>query len=236
MSPREHLYAGMIRDAGQGLSDEQVEQNALISYWRTIERETPAKRWFYASLERGPVCRALRIDASDPTAGYAVAPFRVDRDEDGRWRVLAAWPAPLLLEDDPDWLGIEAVVAWDPILDTAVVLGDTEPQLVGGLSEDANRLHSSPRKFFQEWAMNRAQYVARRQSLTAHWTVPPAEVDEVPGALLIGDLARIRFAPSALPEHIECVDIDPRDVNRAIMRAARLPRASAAASNVARAA
>lgn len=252
MSPRDFLAAAIYEDMERGLSVEDGERNAFIRYNAALDRDSPAKRWFMsangctASTEawaawRAPVYRALRIDPGDPCACYACVPFRAYKNEDEEWRVFAAWPAIRMLSPPgvkgwlgDDWLGIETVVEWDPRTDTAIVVGDPDSQLVGNLNEDGIEggveLHASPRLFFQNWARRRAQYLAMRQTTSSHWTVAPEERDEVPGALLVGRLDDVRLAPSTLPMSIECHGIDPKALNRAILRAARIPRAHAGAS------
>jgi hypothetical protein len=211
--------------------------NSFSEYLFALRKDTPGKLWWNADPVHPATYRALRINPEDFAASYAVAPFRVARI-DGQHVILAAHPAPRALDPvDHDWFGIETVIAWDPIADTAMILGDAAPQLVGRLTPDANTVFSSPRAFFQTWAIRRAQFaMSRRDAAEKRWHVTPTERDEVPGALLIGELGKVRLSPSTLPEHIETVGIDPKDLNRAIMRAARLPRVSAAPSQFRRAA
>lgn len=238
MTPREAIWSMIQIDIDAGLTDEHVQRNAEIRYARAIDDNTPGKRWFYAPLDRAPVYRALRINPADRGATYAAAPFRVGRNDDGAWRILAAHPTPAILTDPtPDWLDIETVIAWDPISDTAHILGETTDQLAGALTDEANTVFASPRAFFQAWAMRRAAFYGQfRQACGREWHAMPKERDEAPGALLIGDLGKVRLSPSLLPPHIECAGIDPRELNKAIFRAARLPRVSAAASHIRKAA
>lgn len=245
MSPRDHILMDMRRDIAAGLTDEQVDANAAMLYERETERMSPAKRWFHAPTDRAPVYRALRLDPADPAAPYAVLPFRLAKNDEDQWRIFAAWPCPLTFcpagEDNwtgDDWLGIEHVISWDPNRDTAELVGDSDSMLVGTLDEadKANTIYASPRTFFQGWAIRRAQYLTTRQTTAAHWSVPPRERDEVPGALLIGDLDKIRLRTADLPAHIETQGIDPKALNRAIIRAAQLPRVTAQPTGLRRAA
>lgn len=226
------IDAQMARDVEAGLSDAQVNANADTLWLRSYQRDTPEKRWFEAPLDRAPVFRALRIDPSDPAATYAVAPFRAYKNDDGQWRVLAAWPAPTILDEVQDYFGIEAVVSWNPLTDEAEMMGDDKPRLVGRINEQANQVHARPRAFFQAWAIRRAQYYAARKSTAAHWSVPPRERDEVPGVLCIGATDQIRWNLAALPAQIECVGIDDRAVYRSVVRAAHLPKINAAPNNL----
>lgn len=205
--------------------------NSLSEYWFALSKDTPGRTWFHARHDAKAVCRALRINPDDDGAIYATTPFRIARVND-KVVVLAAHPAPRNFTPiDEDWLDIATVIAWNPLDDTAHVLGDTAAQLVGAMSDDANQIHASPRTFFQAWAIRRAQFAVKARSLSGKsWITRPRERDEVPGALLIGDLSKVRINPAVLPEHIECVGVDPRELNKAIIHAARLPRAVASAS------
>lgn len=207
--------------------------NDFIATMHSRDKDTPAKTWWNVDGVHKAVYRALRIDGADPTARFACEPFRYLL-LDGQHLILAAWPTPRILGPvDDDWLGIEHVLAWDPVSNTARSLTDDAPHLFGAFRDETNTLFADPRAFFQSWAIARAQFAVRhRQMRGKDWHALPEEHDLAPGALLIGDLAKVRLAPSALPEHIECVGIDPQTVNRAIMRAARLPRASAATQNL----
>lgn len=201
-----------------------VQDNSLSEYWFALSKESPAKTWWDAAYLHPAIYRALRIARGDTGAIYAIHPFRLARIED-RAVVLAAHPAPRILDDpEHEWLSIETVIAWEPITNKAHVLGDPVPQLVGTLTDDANELHADPRAFFQSWARRRAIFaVQRQQARKDRWHISPSERDEAPGALIVGQVKDIRWNPSAMPAHIECVGCDAREINRAILRAARLP-------------
>lgn len=211
--------------------------NSLSEYMFALRKDGPGKVWWNADFEnRAPIYRQLRFDPADFGAAYAIVPFRIAKIE-GKAVILAAHPTPDTLDPDPDWLNIETVFAWDPIADTATILGDDVPQIAGALSDEAHEIHASPRAFFQAWAIRRAAFYGRREGTKGKdWHVAAREQDEVPGALLIGSLAKAQINPFAMPEHVECHGIDPRELNRAILKAARLPRATAATSALRRAA
>jgi hypothetical protein len=228
-----------LRAAGLCPQDGRLDMidNSVSEYLYALRKDCPGKTWWNADfVNRAPVYRALRINQEEEGAGYAITPFRV-HNLNGRWLILAAYPAPHVFEPTPDWFEIDTVIAWDPNSDAASLLGDPVPQLAGNLTEQANQIHASPRAFFQAWAMRRAQFATQRQTAQERrWHISPRERDDVPGALLIGELAKVRLNPSDMPAHIECVGVDPKELNKAIMRAARLPRASAAAQTLRRAA
>lgn len=199
--------------------------NSLSELWFARSKDTPAKMWWEAPIWHDAIGRALRLSREECAGVYALAPFRLGR-VDGKAVVLAAWPAPRLFAPiDEDWLGIEAVIAWNPLDDTAIVLGEIDPQLVGNLT-DENTVYGSPRLFFQRWAQRRAAYAVQRQMTAGkEWHSPPIELDLAPGALMIGKPDQIRWNTYDLPRDLAVVAADPREINRAILIAAKLPRA-----------
>ena len=201
-----------------------MHDNSLSMRWHALAKDTPGKAWWRGKGMHAAIFRALRIDRDQDGAIYAAQPFRLATIDD-RHVILAAYPAPRLFDDpECDWLGIEQVIAWNPIDDSATIMGDTEPQLAGCLSDDANALFASPRAFFKQWAARRAAFAIQRQkAASAKWHIAPREGDECPGSLIVGDPARIKWNPSAMPSKLECIGVDPKTINRAILRAARLP-------------
>lgn len=206
--------------------DPLSEANALSAYLYAIKKDTPAKRWWHLPFNHSAIGRALNINRADYAAPYALFPFRYAKTERGH-RILAAYPCPRTIgtEIDMDWLGIEAVIEWDPVTNTAQVFDDPDPQLVGDMRDDTATLFADPRAFFIEWARNRAAFAVRfQETIRTAWTAKPVEIDAIPGALMIGTPENIHWAPSAMPEAIRCVGVDPVRVNKAILKSARLPR------------
>lgn len=202
--------------------------NGLSEYWFALSKDAPGKTWWNCDHEAGlaTVLKVMGIAPGDLGACYAAAPFRLHISADtGRKVILAAWPAPLLFDPpSPDWLDIQAVIAWNPVKDVAHVVGDPVPQLVGALSDDACSLFASPRAFFQAWAMRRAAFAVQRQTARQRaWHVVPVERDAVPGCLMIGKPDEIRWNPAALPAELSVVGIDRASVWKAILKAAGLP-------------
>lgn len=202
--------------------------NDLSAYFYAYDRPTPAKAWSQAPLYHPAIARQLRINRQDEGGVYALLPFRL-ATVDGQHRILAAWPCPRFLGSDPDdHLVIDTVIAWNPIDDTAAVLGDPVPQLAGRFPDpETGTIFASPRAFFQAWCAARAAFFVRwRDAMRKPWSAAPTETDLVPGTLLIGQPEAIRWNPSALPAQLTVQGIDPARVNKAIFRAARLPRVS----------
>lgn len=211
--------------SGQALID-AVGMDAVnyLSAWQyAIDKETPAKMWWGLKSSHPAIASALKVDRSKAPAPYALAPFRFWRDETNRPLILAAYPTPAIM--DCDWLGIETVLAWDPKTDTAWVIDDDRPQLFGQATDEAAQIFASPRAFFSEWMRKRAQLATQIQMAAHnHWTAPPTEIDPLPGALMLGEPEAIRWPTHALPEAFHVVGADPRRINRAILKSARLPR------------
>lgn len=207
--------------------------NALstLNYMRA--KGTPAKTWWDAPVWHPAVSRALKIDRQQEGGVFALSPFRL-ATIDGKHVILAAYPAPRILGPvDDDWLSIEAVIAWNPLTDEATVLGDPEPQTVGGFTDtDHGAIYASPLEYFQSWAIARAAFYVRWcASRKGEWAHGVTETDLIPGALALGPLDNIRWRD--LPASIEARGIDPMTLNRAILRQANLPRAYAPQRRVA---
>jgi hypothetical protein len=200
--------------------------NAVAAYEFAMSKDCPAKAWWNCRPTHPAVYNCLNISADAEGAVYACAPFRACRTERGS-RIIAAYPAPRIFDQpDTDWLCIHAVIAWNPVDDTAEVLGDPAPQIVGHLSDETNVIFASPRAFLQHWARRRGQYLARRQKAKqGAWNKPPAEQDEVPGVLMIGAPADIRWRPSEMPSDIQCAGVSPAVINKELLKAAKVPRA-----------
>lgn len=202
--------------------------NDLSAYFYAYDRATPAKVWADAPAYHPAIARQLRIDRAEDGGVYALAPFRVAMI-DGEHKILAAWPAPRILTADPDdHLAIETVIAWNPRNDIAAVLGDSAPQIAGRFPDaDNGEVFTSPRAFFQRWAISRAGFFVRWcEAMRREWSAAPQEQDLIPGVLMIGDPDAIRWNPSALPDRLTVHGADPKVVNKAIFKAARMPRVS----------
>lgn len=207
------------------------EWNDLCARVHAREKDGPGKTWWNAQAGHPAIYRALKVDPNEFGAFYAILPFRLARIE-GQPRILAAHPCPLTLGPiDEDWLSIEAVISWNPVDNTATVLRDKTPQLVGDLNEPV--LFGDPFAFFRSWVEARAAFAMHRSHTAGkEWASPPTEYGTAPGALIVGDADKIRWAPSAMPRDLAVVGIDPIKINRAILRAANLPRAVAKQANL----
>jgi hypothetical protein len=210
--------------------------NFVSAYDYALSRDTPTKLWWHSDARHPAIARALKIDRAETVATYAIAPFRLGTIDE-KPCILAALPCPhFFAPADIDWLRIETVIAWDPVADTATVIGDDAPQLAGKLCRFAETatIYASPFAFFRAICEERAQFAINRSMIASNWTRKPVEPNVTPGLLLIGDIGHVRW-PSTLPETLHLQGLDTSAVNRAILRSARLPRAVGQA-NLARAA
>lgn len=226
MTLNHFIDAQITCDIAAGLDEAQIAANANVLWLRAYATASPEKTWFYGEVAHPAIYRALKVDQSDPAATYACAPLRLAK-VDGEHRILAAWPAPPILSGFDDWFDIKQVIAWNPTDNTAHIMGEAQPQLIGTFPPgDTGTIFASPFAFLRAWIEERAAfYTSYRAAAAAHFTTTPTERD-TPGCLVIGDAAKVRWNPDALPRNLECAGIDPGKINRAIMRDARLPRAT----------
>lgn len=227
--------------------------NFCSSYVYRLKKDTPAKRWWHAKgnpndkegwhgrarKHYAAIARAMRIDPKDDGAQYALLPFHVMRDEDDRAFIGVAWPCPRnFIPMDPNHLCIRYVLAWYPTTGEFRVMGDDNPQLFGNLDcpraqlmrsgddEPPGNLYGDPLPFFQDWARRRARWLTQwREAKNKKWHVTPRELDECPGSLVVGDIDKVRWNAIDMPDAFACIGLDPKAVNRAILRSANLPRA-----------
>lgn len=195
--------------------------NLVSQHDYAMGRDTHAKTWWDCQAYHPAIARALKIDRSQTGGVYALAPFRLWNDGT-RHLVLAAYPCPRILGPiDMDWLGIETVLAWNPLTDECEAMGDCTPGLFGNTSGDT--VFRSPLEFFQNWAIERAKfYVSLMATRGKDWH-HVSDADPCPGSLAIGPINKIRW--NALPREFEARGIDTTELNRAIIRQANLPRA-----------
>lgn len=200
------------------------ELNDFYAHVDAINRDTPARQWFYAQAMHPAIYRALRMDAGDHCATYAAMPFRLHQDETGA-RILVAMPCPLFFEDD-DFLGVDTVLAWNPRTGKATVWGDDQPDHVTG--KPTGHIYADAFAFMRAYAEARAQWwEAARFEIGDKWRTF-READHTPGQLLIGDPAKVHWPARAMPADLTCHGVDPAKVNRALLSQARIPRARAA--------
>ena len=201
--------------------------NDLAARVHARKKPGPAKTWYAQPHDHPAIARALQIDRDDLGGTYALLPFRYGKLA-GQHRIMAAWPTPrVLTEIDEDWLNIEQVIAWCPVSGRVEFVGNPSTKLAGPINRDTTVIYADPRKFFADWAIARAAFYVEWREATMHtWQALPKERDLAPGLLMTGKPADVRWPVHTLPETLKCVGVDPREINRAILRAAKLPRAA----------
>lgn len=198
--------------------------NIVSGHLFSLDKPCPARMWWKLPHDHAAIARALRVDRSEFLTWYALAPFRYIKRGD-RHLILAAYPCPRTFAPiDMDWLGIETVLAWEPTTGRVTNLTDDRPQMFGPLTETDNTIYADPRAFFTGWMRKRAWYVmARLEASKSPWSAKPAEKDVLPGALMIGEAEDIHWPIPLMPKRINAVGIDPKRLNRAILKSAAVP-------------
>lgn len=206
-----------------------IEINNLVAaYSHALNKDTPAKRWWDCEPYHPAIARALKVNRQQTGGVYALAPFRLWNDGE-RYLILAAYPCPRILGPiDMDHLDIEAVLAWNPITDEAHILGEAQPALFGanGEPDQSFTLYQSTRAFLTDWAINRAHAYVRVSELRKNRWSDAEDRDTPPGALVIGDPKKVDL--TKLPREFAAQGFDIAELNRTIIRQARLPRAHSA--------
>lgn len=142
---------------------------AIVRYAEALAVDCAAKTWWNTPAVHPSIARALQIDPKAPGAVYAMTPFRYAK-LNGAHLIIVAWPAPKVFTDPtPDWLEIEAVIAWDPVENTAWTL------------QGAFDIPDNPRAVFQKWAAARAKFAAKVHVAHRKGIKLPAEADLMPG-------------------------------------------------------
>ena len=199
--------------------------NACSALLYRLGKETPAKTWWNATAQHPAIARALRVSREDPAHVFALAPFRLHRDEDGNHVILIAYPTPRILGPiDPDWLDVEDVLAWNPVDGSFRILGQTEAMLFGDLNDDRSSLFGDIFAFLRAWVEARAAFFTLWCShRKGTWRHGATETDMVPGAMIVGDAAKIHWKPATMPQNLTCVGCDARSINQHLVKAAHVP-------------
>lgn len=203
-----------------------------MSPWteRLIADATAKSPWLSTPYRRGRanICRALRIDPTDPTAGYATAPFVVI-DHDGETWIAGAVGFTVFSHGE-----IADLILWQPQTQRIRIFGEaanaailitpfqTEPELT---------VFADGFAFFRAWADRRAAFYARRQAAreTMHAIIPTEPADgNLPGALVVGNLDKIQWRDTGASTLLAGPGVDPKTLQRAVLRSARIPRVAAA--------
>lgn len=206
--------------------------NGLFARLHARSKNTPAKTFWHAEAMHAGIFRALRMNPAEEGAAYAAMAFRLHRSDEGA-RILFAWPSLHHLDNlEDDWTGIETVLAWNPADDSATVMGDPDAVLFGGTGAPGEPLNvfASPFSYLRHIAEQRAAFwTFRRGMIFNNWHA----IDEPtthPGLLALAPPDKIRWPIHALPDDIRLHGIKAQAFNTALLRQARIPRATEAHS------
>ena len=198
---------------------------------------SPGDIWLRASYRRGraAIFDALGI-APGPYTAYACAPFQLI-EADGAWIGGAVGCPPALNAEaaiawSPD--DISDVVLWNPRTNATRLLCEpaSTSSVIGAAEAETAFVYGDTRAFFRAWAESRAETLAAVRAARADPTrINPTEPRDggLPGLLVVGDIAKAQWRGVTASTLIAGPGIDRDALNRAIFRAARLPRVVAAA-------
>jgi len=192
------------------------------------------RRWLHAPRRHSDtIYRMLKIDPQDAGAGYAIAPFTVLEDDGKHWiaGAVGMWRALRPLEWCSD--DVTAVILWNPRSNELRLAGEIEPSLILPDHVPARiTIYGDGFAFFRAWADQRAatfeclRYAAACQRAAL---AEPGDSD-IPGALAIGALHKLDWRSTDAAVLVAGPGVDPRELNRAVIRSARLPRVESMAA------
>lgn len=195
----------------------------------------PAAIWHNTPYthHRKAIFKALRVDPADPASGFACACFRVIAD-DGVTYIAGAVGCPphLDLERFKNWTpdDITDVILWSPRTNDLRALGEARSQTVlitPVASENTIMVYADGFAFFRAWLEARAAYAVRKQGLISNaWVHPLPEPSDsfIPGALVIGDIAKVKEWPAiADASLIAGPGVTDDALRQSVWRAAHIP-------------
>lgn len=196
---------------------------------------TPGDIWHSTpySHHRKAIFKALRVDPSDPSAGFACACFRVIAD-DGVTYIAGAVGCPPHsdLERFINWTpdDISNVILWNPRTNDTRILGEARSQTVLISPESREGMitvYQDAFAFFRAWCERRAEFIVRRQGvITNGWLHPMPEPRDsfIPGALVVGDLAKVKEWPRLSEATlIPGPGVSEDDLKKSVWRSAEIP-------------
>jgi hypothetical protein len=206
------------------LEDEigRISREAWKALTRLLNRPTLAKRWNDAryALGRPSIARLTGV-AAHPASGFATAPFRTMLSDSGETVIGGAvgYYRAFDYESVRNWhhIDIEAVILWDPRRNTV----EADEHIILPAYYDELVVYSDPRAFFTAWATARCDLLERRKRMPD--LVRESPDNELPGALVIGDLAAINWAGLGASKLKAGPGTDRAALSRAVLRSARLP-------------
>ena len=197
--------------------DAETDDHSPGAIWRRAERATRAN----LPKARAWKARALGLNPAplhNAIALSGMAPIMFDE----RWHLALALPQPHPVDGLLDL--IEEVVLIDPAANTAQVMGDPRAtHIAPGQTLDRLSVTSDPKAWARAIALDRLEWWQTRRARRRNLQAEPTWIGDVPSALILAPLKRVRWADF----HAKIIDVPAdmrRDVQRAIMAQANLPR------------
>ena len=181
--------------------------------------------------KRLAIYRALKISPLEPTASYAIQPFTVLETGEGNWIAGAVGHHPSTRYGD--WNPTGDVVLWNPRTGEMRLRGETGAALIAPFrAEPRLTIYATGFAFFRAWADNRAALAERiAHAITNHRATNAEPADSgIPGGLAIGDLSKLNWRDLDATVLVAGPGVDPKKLNSAIIRSARLPRVESLAA------
>lgn len=194
-------------------------------------------QWLAAdwSRNRTAIYRALRIDPNEPDVAYATGPFTLLTTGGGEHRWIAGavgiWRALSPHGWTPD--DISDVILWNPRTGAVQLLdGDGPTLIMPHRFEPRLTVYVDGFAFFRAWADRRAATLTSLRAASKAHRVADAEPrdSDIPGALAIGEMKDIDWCGTGASILVAGAGVDPKALNRAIIRSARLPRVESLAA------
>lgn len=186
---------------------------------------------FQSFKNRQAIFKALKIDPRAPHAAYAVEPFRIVEISGAIWIGGAVGHARGPCYDD--WTPTGEVILWNPRTGALALHDDVGASLVKPF-EAQKRLvvYADGFAFFRAWADRRAGHSEAMSIASAQGRNAPEEPRDsgIPGALAIGDMMEIPWRDAGASVLVATTGVDARNLNRAVIRSARLPRVESLAA------
>lgn len=205
----------------------ELAREAHVALKRELEADTPQNRWYKAdvSASRDSIVRLLNVQGQ-PRAAYATAPFRRVHEDGQDWIGGAiGYPFTQKHFDLAPQLDITDVILWNPKTGETRLSGDARGQsclLKPYILEDRTSVFGDTRAFFIAWAWRRIRTAERREKLKPHAFAETLDGD-LPGILVIGDIAKTRWSDVHCAKLHPSVGVRPDAISAAIAASYHLP-------------
>ena len=205
----------------------QLALDAYEALKHELRTDSPQNRWYYSNptASRESILRLLNVQ-DQPRASYATAPFRRVH-EDGQDWIGGAIGFPFVQKhfDLAPQLDITDVILWNPKTGETRLSGDAPRQSCLAkpyILEDRTSVFGDTRAFFIAWAWRRIRTAERNEKLKPHPVAEPLD-GNLPGILVIGDIAKTRWHDVRCAKLLPSVGVRPEALSAAVAASYHLP-------------